>query len=106
MRMPDPAEPADNLLIPADATESPFKLVVDPQLRSKLRAALLELVDNHDQELAKYAAEGFLELESSKEYVEILARHLRETMASRDGVAYLLNACGYSIPLEEINLDA
>lgn len=95
-----------NVVIPADATASPFKLVVDPALRERLREALLDLIDNHDQELAKYASEGFLELESSKEYVEILARHLRETMGSKEGVAYLLDACGFSVPLEEINLRA
>lgn len=95
-----------NVVIPADAGASPFKLVVDPALRGKLREALLELVENHDQELAKYAAEGFLELDSNKEYVEILARHLRETMSTREGVAYLLHACGFSVPMEEINLQA
>jgi hypothetical protein len=107
MRMPEPAEPEmPDLVIPADAGASPFKLVVDPGLRSQLRRALLELVDSHDQELAKYAAEGFLELESSKEYVEILAGHLRETMSTKEGVAYLLSACGFDVPLEEINVQA
>jgi hypothetical protein len=107
VRMPEPAEPEmPNLVIPTDAGASPFKLVVDPALRSRLRKALLELVDNHDQELAKYAAEGFLELESSKEYVEILAGHLRETMSTKEGVAYLLHACGFEVPSEEINLQA
>ena len=95
-----------NVVIPADAGASPFKLVVDPALRGRLRQALLELIENHDQELAKYASEGFLELDSSKEYVEILARHLRETMGSREGVAYLLSACGFTVPIEEINLQS
>ena len=95
-----------NVVIPADAGASPFKLVVDPTLRGKLREALLDLVENHDQELAKYAAEGFLELDSSKEYVEILARHLRETMSTKEGVAYLLHACGFTVGMEEINLQA
>jgi hypothetical protein len=103
--MPESDE-STNLVIPADAAASPFKLMVDPNLRFKLRQALLDLVESHDQELAKYAAEGFLELESAKEYVEILARHLRETMSTKDGIAYLLNACGFHIPLEEINLHA
>ena len=107
-RMPDSADATalPDLVIPADAGASPFKLVVDPALRSRLRRALVELVDNHDQELAKYAAEGFLELESSKEYVEILAGHLRETMSTKEGVAYLLHACGFEVPVEEINLQA
>jgi len=106
--MSDPAiePPIPNVVIPADAAASPFKLVVDPAIRAKLRQALLELVDNHDQELAKYVSEGFLELDSSKEYVEILARHLRETMGTREGVAYLLHSCGFSVPIEEINLHA
>jgi hypothetical protein len=103
MRMPDSA--AANAVIPADPTASPFKLVLDPSLRERLRQALHEIVDSHDEELAKYAGEGFLTLDSAKEYVEILARHLRETMATKEGVAYLLNACGYSVPLDAINLE-
>ena len=97
---------AANPVIPADPTASPFKLVLDPSLRARLRQALNELIDSHDEELAKYASEGFLTLDSAKEYVEILARHLRETMGSKEGVAYLLNACGYTVPLDDINLQS
>jgi hypothetical protein len=106
MRMSEPAAAptAANVVIPADPAASPFKLVVDPYLRDRLRQALLDLIDNHDEELAKYASEGFLELDSAKEYVEIVARHLRETMSTRDGVAYLLSACGLNVPVEKINL--
>ena len=97
---------AANPVIPADPTASPFKLAVDPSLRARLRQALNELIDNHDEELAKYASEGFLTLDSAKEYVEILARHLKETMGSKEGVAFLLNACGYTVPIDNINLQA
>lgn len=86
--------------MPSDPTASPFKLVVDPSLRAKLHRAVMELIDNHDQELAKHVADGFLELESSKEYVELFARYLRDTMNTREGVAYLLHSCGFDVPLE------
>jgi hypothetical protein len=91
--------------IPGDPEASPFKLVVDPGLREKLHAALAELIENHDQELAKHAADGFLELDSCKEYVELFARYLRETMSSREGVQYLLHACGFDIPAEQVDLN-
>lgn len=99
-------EPEPEVMIPVDPSANPFKLLVDPALRARLRQALLELVDNHDQELAKYVAEGFLELDSYKEYIELYARHLRETMSSKEGVAYLLHACGFEVPMEEINTQA
>jgi len=86
--------------MPSDPTASPFKLVVDPSLRAKLHRAVMELLDNHDQELAKHVADGFLELESCKEYVELFARYLRDTMSTREGVAYLLHSCGFDVPLE------
>jgi hypothetical protein len=91
--------------IPADPAASPFKLAVDPALRAKLRAALLELIENHDQELARHAADGFLELDSCQEYVELFARYLRDTMGSREGVLYLLHACGFEIPADEVDLN-
>lgn len=95
----------DALQIPGDPGASPFKLVIDPALRAKLHAALAELIENHDQELEKHAADGFLELESVKEYVELFARYLRDTMGTRDGVAYLLHACGFEVPAEQIDLN-
>ena len=97
--MPDPIE------VPGDPNESPFKLVIDPTLRDRLRKALLDLIDNHDAELEKYAAEGFLELDSNKEYVELFARYLRDTLGTQDGVAYLLGACGFSIPAAQVELN-
>lgn len=87
-----------------DAGATPFKLVVDPEMRAKLRRALFELIDYHDESLAEHFAEGKLELESYKEYIELFARSLKETMESREGVAYLLRAAGFEVPLEEINL--
>lgn len=91
--------------IPGDPGASPFKLVVDPTLRARLHHALGDLIDNHDQELAKHAADGFLELETSKEYVELFARYLRDTMGTREGVAYLLHACGFEIPADLVDLN-
>ena len=91
--------------VPSDPAASPFKLVVDPAMRSRLRKALIELVENHDQELAKYVSEGFLELDSYKEYVELFARYLRDTMSTKEGVAYLLAECGFQVPPEDIILN-
>ena len=74
-------------------------------MRSRLRKALIELIENHDQELAKYVSEGFLELDSYKEYVELFARYLRDTMGTKEGVAYLLAECGFQVQAEEIILN-
>jgi hypothetical protein len=111
------AEPRDYQLIPApqqiaapqtppkpDAGATPFKVVVDPEMRAKLRRALFELIDYHDESLAEHFAEGKLALESYKEYVELFARSLKETMESREGVAYLLRAAGFDVPAGDINL--
>lgn len=87
-----------------DHAASPFKLVVDPVMRAKLRRALIALIENHDEQLAKHFAEGRLALDSYKEYIEIFARSLKETMESREGVDYLLRSCGFTIEQEEINL--
>ena len=89
----------------ADATGNPFKLVVDPVMRVKLRRALFDLIENHDEELANYVSDGLLALESYKEYIEIFAKSLRESMATREGVAYLLQASGFHVNPTEINLD-
>jgi hypothetical protein len=87
-----------------DPTATPFKVVVDPKVRLELRRALIDLIDYHDEALAEHFAEGKLALESYKEYIELFARSLRETMESREGVAYLLRAAGFEVPLEQINL--
>jgi hypothetical protein len=88
----------------SDPSANPFKLVVDPVMRMKLRKALFDLIENHDQEMSKYVADGKLSLDSYKEYIEIFARSLRETLHSTEGVAYLLEACGFRVDAAQINL--
>ncbi len=102
---PEPTLPAakKELALP-DPSATPFKIVVDPEMRMKLRRALIELIDYHDESLAEHFAEGKLELDSYKEYIELFARSLKETMESREGVAYLLRAAGFEVPPEQINL--
>ena len=95
------AEPRSEVL---DANASPFKVVVDPIMRTRLRKALTDLIDHHDNSLAEYVTDGKLSLESYKEYVELFARSLRETMESREGVTYLLKATGLEVPPENVNL--
>jgi hypothetical protein len=87
-----------------DAGSSPFKIVLDPKLRLDLRRALIELIDYHDEALAENFAEGKLSLESYKEYIELFARSLKETMESREGIAYLLRSVGFEVRPDEINL--
>ena len=89
---------------PTDPGANPFKLVVDPVMRVRLRRALFDMIESHDQELARYVAEGSLALESYKEYIELFAHSLKQTMSSTEGVAYLLQACGFEVKKEEINL--
>lgn len=88
-----------------DPGATPFKVVVDPEMRAKLRRALFELIDYHDEALAEHFADGKLALDSYKEYVELFARSLKETMESREGVSYLLRSVGFDVPAHEINLD-
>ena len=83
---------------------TPFKVVIDPKLRLDLRRALIDLIDYHDEALAENFAEGKLALESYKEYIELFARSLKETMESREGVAYLMRSTGFDVRPEEINL--
>jgi hypothetical protein len=101
------AEPAPlkKELSKPDAGATPFKVVVDPAMRLKLRRALIELIDYHDESLAEHFSEGKLALESYKEYIELFARSLKETMESREGVNYLLRAAGFEVRPEEINLN-
>ena len=87
-----------------DPGATPFKVVIDPKLRMDLRRALIDLIDYHDEALAEHFAEGKLELESYKEYIELFARSLKETMESREGVSYLLRAVGFDVAPAEINL--
>jgi len=110
-------EPRDFHIVSADQTgvkrelavpdpgATPFKIVVDPEMRLKLRRALVDLIDYHDEALAENFAEGKLSLESYKEYIELFARSLKETMESREGVTYLLRAVGFEVRPDEINLN-
>jgi len=88
-----------------DPAATPFKLVIDPKLRLDLRRALVDLIDYHDEALAENFSQGKLLLDSYKEYIELFARSLKETMESREGVSYLLRSVGFEIRSEEINLD-
>src|SRR3954470_5910335 len=88
--------------IPSDPAANPFRLVVDPAMRIRLRRALFELIESHDTEMARYVADGSLALDSYKEYIEIFARSLRDTVSSRDGVAFLLESCGFKVAKETI----
>ncbi len=90
--------------LPTDPGANPFKLVVDPVMRLKLRRALFDLIESHDQELAKYVAEGSLALDSYKEYIELFAHSLKQTMGTREGVAYMLQSCGFEVEKDDINL--
>jgi len=85
--------------------DTPFKVVIDPKLRMDLRRALIDLIDYHDDALAENFAQGKLLLDSYKEYIELFARSLKETMESREGVSYLLRSVGFEVKPEEINLN-
>ena len=87
-----------------DPSGTPFKIVIDPKVRMDLRRALIDLIDYHDEALADHFAEGNLALESYKEYIELFARSLKETMESREGVSYLLRSVGFEIGAGEINM--
>src|ERR1700732_5614609 len=92
-------------LAKADPAATPFKVVIDPKMRMELRRALIDLIDYHDEALVEHFAEGKLALESYKEYIELFARSLKETMESREGVSYLLRSVGFDVPVHEINLE-
>ncbi len=101
----DQSEPRTRALAKPDASATPFKVVIDPKVRLDLRRALVDLIDYHDEALADHFAQGKLSLDSYKEYVELFARSLKETMESREGVSYLLRSVGFDVPPNEINLD-
>ena len=101
---PEQGGPKTRSLAKADPSATPFKVVIDPKVRLDLRRALVDLIDYHDEALADHFAQGKLALDSYKEYVELFARSLKETMESREGVSYLLRSVGFEIPAEEINL--
>lgn len=88
-----------------DPSSSPFKVVVDPVMRTAIKKALSDLIDHHDESLAGYVTDGKLALESYKEYVELFARALRETMESPEGVLYLLRSAGLEgVGADNVNL--
>src|SRR5580658_224898 len=90
--------------VPSDPGANPFKLVVDPVMRIRLRRALFDLIESHDQELARYVSEGSLALDSYKEYIELFSHSLKQTLSSKEGIAYLLQACGFEVSKDDINL--
>ena len=90
--------------VPSDPGANPFKLVVDPVMRQRLRRALFEMIESHDEELARYVSEGSLALESYKEYIELFAHSLKQTMSDSEGIAFLMEACGFKVAKENINL--
>ena len=90
--------------VPADPSANPFKLVVDPVMRQQLRRALFEMIESHDEELARYVSDGALALDSYKEYIELFAHSLKQTMGDQEGVAFLMDACGFKVAKEAINL--
>jgi len=94
----------DSLAKPNPAA-TPFKVVIDPKLRLDLRRALIDLIDYHDDALAENFSQGKLVLDSYKEYIELFARSLKETMESKEGVSYLLRSVGFDVRPEDINLN-
>ncbi len=91
-------------LMVTDADASPFRLSIDPIMRHRLKKALFDLIDNHDAALESYVMDGKLKLDSYKEYIELFSRCLRETMETKEGVAYLIQSCGFTVEEDEINL--
>ena len=95
---------ADELPALGGETFGGIQVFVHPVMRAKLRRAIFELIESHDTELAKYVGEGSLALDSYKEYIELFAHSLKQTMGTREGVAYLLQACGFELNKDDINL--
>lgn len=98
-------KPSELNALSKDPGASPFRVVIDPTLRLQLRKALVELINDHEDTLAEYVANGQLSLDSYKEYIELFARSLRETMADGEGVAYLMKAAGFDVPPDQVNLE-
>ena len=108
-----PASISGNLLIskpnPAqlqqkNCSASPFAYSIDPHLRMLLKKAVLQLIDNHDNCMESYVQEGKLRVDSYKEYIELFARGLCETMNNKEGVSYLFDACGFDVKPDDVNL--
>jgi hypothetical protein len=93
-----------NAVASQDVSASPFRRMIDPALRLRLRQALVELINNHEETLAVHVNEGRLSIDSYKEYIELYALSLKETMATAEGVKYLVSRAGFDIAAEDINL--
>ena len=102
---PQPPVRKETSLAKPNPSATPFKVVIDPKLRLDLRRALIDLIDYHDDALAENFSQGKLLLDSYKEYIELFARSLKETMESREGVSYLLRSVGFEVRPEDINLN-
>lgn len=83
---------------------NPFKVKFDPDVLGKVNEAVRVMMERYDTELAMGFAEGRLSVDSYKEYIELLAHSLRETMSTPAGVRHLFEACGFNVPEQEINL--
>ncbi|MDR1190458.1 MAG: hypothetical protein LBK60_02190 [Verrucomicrobiales bacterium] len=83
---------------------SPFAKSIDPHLRLLLKRALIQLIDNHDTSLESFVVDGKLNIDSYKEYIELFAQGLKDTMGSKEGVAYLFESCGFDVKPDDINL--
>lgn len=88
-----------------DPGSSPFRLVIDPALRMRLRQALADLISNHEDTLAQHVVEGRLSVDSYKEYIELYALSLKETMGSHEGVSYLMQRAGFEVAPGTVNLN-
>ena len=53
----------------ANPGASPFKVVIDPEMRMTLKRALIELIDYHDEALAEHFADCKLVLVSYYEFI-------------------------------------
>src|SRR5205823_12407726 len=91
------------MLAKPDAAGNPFKIVIDPKVRMDLRRALIDLIDYHDEALADHFADSKLALDSYKEYIQLFARSLKETMESREDASYLLRSVVFHVRPHDIN---
>jgi hypothetical protein len=91
---------------PKHISGNPFRQVIDPEVSAALQSALTRLVEDHQRQVAYLVESDQLQVGSYKEYVELLARFVRETIGSKAGVKYLLDSCGLEGATEEtVNLE-
>ena len=83
----------------------PFKVVIDPEMRLKLRRALIELIDYHDEALAEHFAEGKLDTR----ILQGIHRTLRAQFEGNNGKPRRRGLSparvGFEVRSEEINLN-